>query len=71
MHGSPEAADDALPAEDGHGVEQRRGDGLTYDGDAGGVDEQAGFYAGVFSDFARGVVTGVMVPFAERFEGVG
>src|SRR6516225_7757806 len=53
-NGLVEAADDALPAERHHRVEERRGDGLTHNGDAGCVDQQRGFHASCFGDAARG-----------------
>jgi hypothetical protein len=66
-----QAADDALLAENDHGIEKRGGDGLAYDCDAAGVDEQAGFHAGGFSDRARGPIARIVTPVGQRFERVG
>jgi hypothetical protein len=60
--GSAEAADYSILAQGDHGVEERGGDGLADDGDAGGVDEEAGFDAAGLGDGAGGVVAGVVVP---------
>ena len=45
-----------------------RGHGLADDGDARGVDEQAGFYACGLGDRAGGVVAGVVIPLGEGGE---
>jgi hypothetical protein len=60
--GGAEAADYAILAEGDHGVEQGGGDGLADDGDAGGVDEEAGFYAGGIGYGAGRVIAGVVIP---------
>jgi len=68
--GFAEPGDDSVLPQRDHGVEERRRDGLAYDGDAAGVDEQAGFYSGGFSDGAGGVVARVVTPLGEGSEGV-
>jgi hypothetical protein len=60
-----EAVYDAGLAQDDHGVEQRRGYGLADYGDAGGVDQEAGFHAGGFGYGARGVIAGVVIPLGQ------
>ena len=60
--GGAEAADYAVLAEGDHCVEEGRRDGLADDGDAGGVDEEAGFYAGGLGYGAACVVAGVVIP---------
>src|SRR5579885_1489705 len=65
-----QAADDALLAENDHGVKKRRRDGLADNRHANRVDEQARFHAGGFRHGARGVIAGVMVPLVERRESV-
>ena len=65
--GSTEAANDSILAEGDHCVEEGRRDGLADYGDAGGVDEEAGFYASGFSYGAGGLVAGVVIPLGEFF----
>jgi hypothetical protein len=60
--GGAEAADDAVLAQGDHGVEEGWGDRLADDGNAGGVDEEAGFYAGGLGYGAACVVAGVVIP---------
>src|SRR5260370_42564117 len=67
--GAAEAVDDALAAEDHHGIEERRGHGLAHDGDARGVDEQAGLDAFSFGERAQRVVAGIVVPARRRNRG--
>jgi hypothetical protein len=62
--GGAEAADYSVLAQGHHCVEEWGGDGLADDGDAGGVDEEAGFYAAGLGDGAGGVVAGVVIPLA-------
>ena len=58
-------------AEDDHGIEERRCDGLADDGNADRVDEQTCFDAARFSDSATRMIAGVMIPFGKRSEGIG
>jgi hypothetical protein len=60
--GGAEAADYSVLAQGDHGVEEWGGYGLADDGDAGGVDEEAGFYAAGLGYGAAGVIAGVVVP---------
>ena len=60
--GVTEASDDALLAENDHGIEEGRRDGLPDNGNANGVDKQSCFHAASFGDGASGVITGVVIP---------
>jgi hypothetical protein len=66
-----EAADYSVLAQGDHGVEEGWGYGLADDGDAGGVDEEAGFYASGFGYGAASVVAGVVVPLGQGGQSVG
>src|SRR5216683_7002524 len=63
--------DDAPLADHDHGVKERRGDGPTDDGHAGGVDKQSRFDTARFSDGARGVITSVVIPLRQRCQRIG
>src|SRR6266436_4852086 len=70
-HRVAQTADDALLAENDHGVEERRRYGLADDGHARGIDQQAGFHAAGFGHRAGGVVACVVIPLGKRFEPIG
>src|SRR6266851_1101602 len=69
-HGVVQAADDALLAENDHGVEKRRSDSLAHDGHARRVDQQSGLNAFRFGDRSRGVIASVVVPLREFSQGI-
>src|SRR5207248_6109037 len=69
--GIAKTADYALLAEGDHGVKERRSDGLAYDGDANGVDQEPGFDTRGFGNGASRVVAGIVIPFGERGQSGG
>src|SRR5437660_1188749 len=62
--GAAQAVHHAVATEDDHRVEQGRRNGLAYDGNAGGVDQQAGFYAFGFGERTESVAAGIVIPAA-------
>ena len=64
-HRFVEPANDTRLAERDHGVEERRSDGLPYNGNAGGVDQQRGLHPRSLGDGASSVIAGVVIPFLE------
>src|SRR3989442_6408369 len=70
-HRVAKTAHNAFLSEDDHGVKKRRRDGLSNDGDANRVDEQAGLHAAGFSNRAGRMIAQVVAPFRKCGEGVG
>ena len=60
--GIVEAANDALLAEDDHGLKKWWRNGLPDNGHARGIDQQCRFRAACFSDSTRGMIASVVIP---------
>src|SRR4029077_11651627 len=69
-HRVAKTAHNAVLSEDDHGVKKRRRDGLSHEGYAKRVDQQAGHVAGGFSNRAGRMIARVVAPFRKCGEGV-